>query len=402
MHTGPVFEMDLQTWLGEEFSTGGLAVRLPNSYKSVFELAALAGSFTEGDVPEDSSLDDAQLLYVTALLQSIVDDTVAGATAKAAGLSVGAADRIRFKKWLELRLMAGEDVMLETPSKALSEGEQRQLKADLNAQGMESLAELSWLTLTLHGGRAATSSGTAGACYMQSPGEMPGGVLLRKAKARIYPEVLKDAETTRSAKEHDGWIAGLVERLETAPSAYAKNASLLLLKVHQRCRETLRDESMYMAYWIKHYAKHEGRGFPGGSELDPQILSSVMADKISGPGSSLPKTLGDFSAGGSTTSGGSSSCGSSVVGSSVSSGGMTEVTELLRALSGKIDSSSAALDSRVSDISSKLDGVSRRVQSIESKSGTTARVPTCDFCSLEGHLKANCPTHSAKNVLKPK
>ena len=34
----------------------------------------------------------------------------------------------------------------------------------------------------------------AGACYIPSPGEMPGGVLLRKAKARIYPEVLKDAE----------------------------------------------------------------------------------------------------------------------------------------------------------------------------------------------------------------
>ena len=60
---------------------------------------------------------------------------------------------------------------------------------------------------------------------MQSPSEMPGGVLLRKAKARIYPEVLKDAETSLSAKEHDGWIAGLVERLETAPSAYSKRPS---------------------------------------------------------------------------------------------------------------------------------------------------------------------------------
>ena len=81
---------------------------------------------------------------------------------------------------------------------------------------------------------------------------------------------------------------------------------------------------------------------------------------------------------------------------------MTEITELLRALNGKVEASSSALESRVSDIASKLDGVSRRVQSIESKSGTTARVPTCDFCGLEGHLKANCPTHSAKNVLKQK
>ena len=122
-------------------------------------------------------------------MQSIVDDVLAGTAAKDGGLKVGAADRMRFKKWMEMRYTSEEDVMLETPSKALSEGEQAQLKADLNAQGMESLSELSWFTLTIHGGRAATSSGTAGACYMQSPGEMPGGVLLRKAKARIYPSL---------------------------------------------------------------------------------------------------------------------------------------------------------------------------------------------------------------------
>ena len=51
--------------------------------------------------------------------------------------------------------------MLETPSKALSEGEQQQLRADLNAQDMESLSELAWFTLTIHGGRAATSAGTS-------------------------------------------------------------------------------------------------------------------------------------------------------------------------------------------------------------------------------------------------
>ena len=206
----------------------------------------------EEDVPGEVALDDAQLQYLTSLFQSVVDDVVSATAGKETALKVGAADRARFKKWMELRYSGEEDVMLETPSKSLSEGEQTQLRADLNAQNMESLSELAWFTLTIHGGRAATSAGTAGACYMQSPGEMPGGVLLRKAKARVYTELLKDAEASLSSKEHDRWIAGLVERLETAPSAYAKNASLLLLKVHQRCRETLRDEAMYMSYWIKH------------------------------------------------------------------------------------------------------------------------------------------------------
>ena len=52
--------------------------------------------------------------------------------------------------------------MLETPSKALSEGEQQQLRADLNAQDMESLSELAWFTLTIHGGRAARVGGHGG------------------------------------------------------------------------------------------------------------------------------------------------------------------------------------------------------------------------------------------------
>ena len=63
-------------------------------------------------------LDDAQLLYVTALVQSIVDDIVVGTAAKEAGLKIGAADRMRFKKWMELRYSSEEDVMMETPSKA--------------------------------------------------------------------------------------------------------------------------------------------------------------------------------------------------------------------------------------------------------------------------------------------
>ena len=37
---------------------------------------------------------------------------------KNAGLKIGAADRMRFKKWMELRYSSEEDVMMETPSKA--------------------------------------------------------------------------------------------------------------------------------------------------------------------------------------------------------------------------------------------------------------------------------------------
>ena len=71
---GLYFDMEIGPWLGEEFSTGGLAVKLPTSYKLIFEMAAAAGSLTEGDVPADSSLDDAQLVYVTALFHGRLDE----------------------------------------------------------------------------------------------------------------------------------------------------------------------------------------------------------------------------------------------------------------------------------------------------------------------------------------
>ena len=147
VHTGPVSRMEIEKWLGEEFEDGVIVVKLPTTYALALQMAVASSAIKPEDVPGDVALDDAQLLYVTALLQSIVDDVLVGTAAKDAGLKIGAADRMRFKKWMELRYSSEEDVMLETPSKALSEGEQAQLKADLNSQGMESLSELAWFTL---------------------------------------------------------------------------------------------------------------------------------------------------------------------------------------------------------------------------------------------------------------
>ena len=165
---GPFVGMEVEQWLGENFTTGVVTVRLPIVYATAIKLAIESGALLAEAVPGEVVLDDAQLLYVTSLLQSVVDDVVAATAGKEGALKIGAADRAHFKKWMELRYTSDEDVMLETPSKALSEGEQQQLRMDLNAQDMESLSEFAWFTLTVHGSRA-TSAGTAGACYMQSP-----------------------------------------------------------------------------------------------------------------------------------------------------------------------------------------------------------------------------------------
>ena len=62
---GPLFAMvDVAVWLGEEFSMGGIVVRLPDSYKTAVTDAIAANTITVDDVPADNSLDDAQFKYL--------------------------------------------------------------------------------------------------------------------------------------------------------------------------------------------------------------------------------------------------------------------------------------------------------------------------------------------------
>ena len=56
--------VDVAVWLGEEFSMGGIVVRLPDSYKIAVTDAIASGVITVDDVPADNSLDDAQFKYL--------------------------------------------------------------------------------------------------------------------------------------------------------------------------------------------------------------------------------------------------------------------------------------------------------------------------------------------------
>ena len=102
--------MDFEQWLGETFTAGVINVRIPVVHATALKLAVESGALLDEDVPGEVELDDAQLLYVTSLLQSVVDDVVANTAGKGTALKVGAADRARFKKWLELRYSCKEDV----------------------------------------------------------------------------------------------------------------------------------------------------------------------------------------------------------------------------------------------------------------------------------------------------
>ena len=72
-------------------------------YATAMKLALETGALLLDDVPGEVELDDAQLLYVTSLFQSVVDDVVAATAGKDGALKLSSADRARFKKWMEFR-----------------------------------------------------------------------------------------------------------------------------------------------------------------------------------------------------------------------------------------------------------------------------------------------------------
>ena len=71
---GPFVVMEVEKWLGEEFSTGGCSDHVYHAL--ALQMAFASGAISAEDVPGDVDLDDVQLVYVTALLQSVVDDVV--------------------------------------------------------------------------------------------------------------------------------------------------------------------------------------------------------------------------------------------------------------------------------------------------------------------------------------
>ena len=106
---GPLFAMvDVAVWLGEEFSMGGIVVRLPDSYKIAVTDAISADTITVDDVPADNSLDDAQFKYLFEVFDSAARDAHKAAHA---GADIGAPDTARWKKWLSLRWAKAEDVV---------------------------------------------------------------------------------------------------------------------------------------------------------------------------------------------------------------------------------------------------------------------------------------------------
>ena len=63
----------------------------------------------------------------------------------------------KMDRWLTSRWVKKDDIIATAPSEVLSAGELAQLKLDLDAHGMDSLADLNWFNLTVHSGRPVAS-----------------------------------------------------------------------------------------------------------------------------------------------------------------------------------------------------------------------------------------------------
>ena len=111
----------------------------------------------------------------------------------------------------------------------MTEGEKLQKNADMAAMKMDEAPQLAFLLCSLHTGRPASSADIAGARWGMRAGDMVGGQAHRKTKRRNYDDVLDSARLTLDHREHELWIANLLERLDSNMHPYAQWASLLIL-----------------------------------------------------------------------------------------------------------------------------------------------------------------------------
>ena len=120
----------------------------------------------------------------------------------------------KMDRWLTSRWVKKDDIIATAPSEVLSAGELAQLKLDLAAQGMGSVADLNWMLLVIHTCRPVASTGIAGAKYGTPPEQMVGGQLHRKSKMRTFTEVLDKMDETKDPTEHDEWIRRVGDLLD--------------------------------------------------------------------------------------------------------------------------------------------------------------------------------------------
>ena len=403
----------MDEWLGAELEVTGTVTKLAAETVEVIKAAETLNLWTAGDVPKKNSLDDAQAKEVWTVLTSAMEDTwkVDANLTKPLLPAKMESRQTRLKLWFWAWALELQDDTVEKTPSALSEGEKKLLASDLDAQGMDSLAHLAWLLLSRHTGRPATTAACAGARYGTPPGEMIGGVAHRKSKLRNYNEVLADAKISGDPKEHDEWIDLLIRRLDQTSHPFAPKASVLLLKAHQNARRYFNGSGeLYVQYLAKLDSTYPDRGYPLGVEVDSKLANAVFMEIMGGrctpaapKGLYAPPTAGSLTGSSSGSSTLSSALGSSA---SHSSGGnsdqLRQLIDLVQGMGSKISSLDAKVETTASGISSltaEVERSTRRLQSVEGRL-EAQKGTKCNFCGVFGHKQDNCPTHSAKNVLK--
>ena len=233
-------KLSLAEWLGAEYNVPGTEVSLPDKFGDALLDAAAANKWSMKDVPSFQGLDESQKEVASkmlkarfeALFKDLISESEAAVAAAKSGtaLSMNHSEKFCFNQWLDgfVEKDGGPS------SSALSPEQEKQLQADLAAQGMISAAELAWFELTRHTGRAAAPGDVEGAKYLQSAATTKGGVAFRKGKEQSYTEVLRESLAAGDFERVSRWHERLVEVFQASGHRFSQSAAVLVMGMMQK------------------------------------------------------------------------------------------------------------------------------------------------------------------------
>jgi hypothetical protein len=393
--------LDVADWAAGTVVIRGNSVLLSANLQTVIKAAFSEKILMEWDLPTDGSLPPKDVDEVLEVWKPALNDAATGSDPK---LPFSATDWAKFKQWMTARLLKDEDgtgpegtPKFAPPSK--------EMRADMEAQGLEEVIELMGLELCLHLGRAVAPSECEGGSYCQPPAHMKGAIRMKKSSnLRTLDEVLEEAKKSGDIGPIESHYAVLTHRLSIS-STFTKNTIFAnrILTFHNKAKNNLRDPMVIINYLQAYRSTYMGRGLPVLYDAELAMMAGSMVRDAPLRGS--PVELGLLATG--SIKGPASEAGTmSSLSSSVSTRQFSQIESALSLQSEQMKEVLSSMQSMQSDFSS----LKRRVVAIERDAGGGGggdpkdKIGPCWSCGQKGHRKGDpeCPNYEEDKKAKEK
>ena len=232
---------DVEIWLGAD--VGGK--ELPERVQLQMKKSYTAKSWDESMLPEDGTVEAADLKDAVELFLSILDDS-SGSTPST---RLGAAMKTAAKQWFSARVKEEKDDGGTQDGAKDADGAPTfgkvtaQMQVVLDKNGMASLKDLYGLELSIFLGRPAAPPELEGAIFGAPPSVMLGATKNKKMHAdQNFDKVIKDAEKSGDPALVRGWLqrtSSLLAKSELMPFHTASAHAILsfLNKSMEQCSD---------------------------------------------------------------------------------------------------------------------------------------------------------------------